>query len=357
MTPAAGTRCAGTVALVLAALGSGAEVAAGQWQEAPRLPVAVSNNAVAGVETPTGGAVFSFGGMGAGRSPADITDRSFRWDVGSGEWTEIAPLPGPPRIAATAQAVGGRIVVFGGYAVAGDGTEATSPRTDIYDPGTDVWRAGAPLPVPVDDAVSGVWRDSLVFVVSGWSDSTTVAAVQVYDPAADRWREATPFPGEPVFGHAGGVVRDALIVVDGAAMSGGAPRYALARQVWRGDIDPDDPARIRWRRLPDHPGEGLYRSGAVAVGQRLVLVGGTPRPYNYDGRGYDGRDAEPVRDAWVFDAGRELWRALDPPARTMDHRNVARAAGLLVVVGGMDDDRRVSDRVFTAPLLRLVTGG
>lgn len=343
--------------VAVAAVGVHLAPVSGQWSEAPRLPVPLSNTAVAGVELATGGSVFAFGGLGAGKRPSDITDRAFRWDVGTGAWVEIAPLPGPPRIGATAQAVGRRIYVFGGYTVADDGSEATSARTDVYDPGSDTWSRGAPVPVPVDDAVSGVWRDSLIVLVSGWSDSTTVREVQMYDPATDSWQPGTPFPGEPVFGHTGGVVRDAIVVVDGARETGGSPRYVLTRQVWRGDIAPEDPTRIRWRRLPDHPGDGLYRAGGVAVGSRLVVVGGTDRPYNYDGRGYDGRDARPVRDAWLFDLGRGVWRAQEPPARTMDHRNVARAGGLLVVVGGMDDDRRVSDRVWTAPLLDVITGG
>ena len=60
--------------------------------------------------------------------------------------------------------------------------------------------------MPVDDTVSGVWRDRLIFLVSGWSVDANVDAVQVYDPALNRWMRATPVPGIPVFGHAGGIV-------------------------------------------------------------------------------------------------------------------------------------------------------
>ena len=133
-------------------------------------------------------AVFSFLGLDSTRRWNGVVDWAFRWDLGSDRWRTVAPVPGRGRLAATAQAVRGRIYLFGGYTVAEDGSEKSLPNVDVYDPATDRWSAGAPIPVPVDDAVSGVWRDSLVFLVSGWHDRDNVADVQIYDPAADRWR-------------------------------------------------------------------------------------------------------------------------------------------------------------------------
>ncbi len=329
---------------------------AAPWQEGPALPVPVSNNAVVGVETADGPAVFSLAGIDGTLRWDGITNRVFRWNVGSDAWTEVAPAPGPRRIAATAQSVKGRIYLLGGYTVAADGSEHTLGRVDVYDPDTDRWSAGAPIPMPVDDAVSGVWRDSLVVLVSGWSDSTNVRAVQLYDPATDTWRAGTPIPGTPVFGHTGGVVRDEILYVDGVRQTDGPPRYALNRAVWRGELDPSDPARIRWSRLPDHPGPGIYRGAAAVVGTRVVLVGGTERPYNFDGLGYDGKRSEPNGVALLLDSDTGVWRRLPPPPPSMDHRGLARAAGYLVLVGGMDERGRVTGRVVYTPLLPLLTG-
>jgi hypothetical protein len=181
--------------------------------------------------------------------------------------------------------------------------------------------------------------------------------VQVYDPSADRWREATPLTGVPVFGHTGAVARDAILFVDGVEPIEGLPRYRLLRSVWRGDLDPADAGRVRWRRLPDHPGPGIYRGAATAVGSRVLLVGGTERPYNFDGVGYDGRRAEPNGVALSYDVESGVWRSLPAPIPTMDHRGLARAGGYLVLVGGIEAGGRVSARISYAPLLELLTGG
>jgi len=186
--------------------------------------------------------------------------------VGSEEWRRVADAPGPGRLASTARAVDGRIYLFGGYTVAEDGSEVSEPRVDVYDPSADAWSPAAPMPVPVDDAVSGVWRDSLIVLVSGWSDGDNVPDVQLYDPAADAWTAGTPIPGPPVFGHAGGVVGDDVVYVDGVRTTEeGEPRFRMAPGSWRGRIDPDDPTSIAWERLPDHPGPPVYRAAAGAA--------------------------------------------------------------------------------------------
>ncbi|MGQ0733900.1 MAG: galactose oxidase, partial [Acidobacteriota bacterium] len=157
-----------------------------------------------------------------------------------------------------------RVHVFGGYAVAADGRETTSPAVDIYDVRERRYTSGAPMPVPVDDTVSGVWRSRLIFLVSGWSMSDNVANVQAYDPAADRGIAATPIPGTPVFGHAGGVTGDVIVYCGGAKVQAPkTPKYAPSAECWRGDIAPSTPTRIAWRQISPHPGAPRYRAAAV----------------------------------------------------------------------------------------------
>jgi hypothetical protein len=104
------------------------------------------------------------------------------------------------------------VYLFGGYTVDSAGAERSVPGLDVWDPGANRWSAAAPMPLPVDDAVSAVWRDSLVYLVSGWHDTDNTTRVQIYDPAIDRWRDATPIPGPGVLGHAGGLVGNTRIV-------------------------------------------------------------------------------------------------------------------------------------------------
>ncbi len=329
--------------------------AASVWAAEPPLPAPVANNAVAAVSMPAGWAVFSLLGLDSTKRWDGRVSAAYRLDAGSARWRPVSAVPGEGRLASTAQAVNGKLYVFGGYTVARDGAERSVPEVDVYDPAADRWSAGAPMPVPVDDAVSGVWRDSLVYLVSGWHDRDNVNLVQIYDPALDRWTEATPIPGPPVFGHAGGVSGNTIIYVDGVRVDREPRRFALEGSSWAGEIDPADPARIRWRRLAPHPGPPLYRAAAVGVEGFVVFAGGSDNPYNYDGTGYDGEPSEPRSAVFAFEIARDRWAELTPlPVATMDHRQIARAGGRLFIVGGMTAGQTVTGRVESADLAELL---
>ncbi len=321
------------------------------WSEAPALPRPVANNAVAGLEVDGRHEVYSFMGLDSTKIWSGVHAWTFRWREGDSEWAELAPVPGPGRLAGTAQAVHGRIFVFGGYTVAEDGSEVSAPDVNVLDPRTGRWSAATPMPVPVDDAVSGVWRDSLVYLVSGWSDGANVPDVQIYDPALDAWSAATPIPGAPVFGHTGGLSGDEIVYVDGAAVGDGQPRFQLDLTSWRGRIDPDAPSRITWERLPDHPGPGLYRAAAVGMSDGVWFYAGTDNPYNYNGLGYDGAPAGARSRGFEWRAAAGEWAELPPlPVPSMDHRGLVRVGTRLMLVGGLDRARRVTSRVWIASI-------
>ena len=242
-------------------------VGPGVWTPAAPLPVPVANNAVASLPLPGGTRLFSFLGLDSTKTGAGITRRAFSYDPGSNEWREIRAVPGPAgRLAAAAAGLKGRVYLFGGYTVDPEGREVSVPDLDIYDPSSDTYAKGRPFPLPVDDAVLGVWRDSLIFVVSGWSQRDNVADVQIYDPAADTWQAATPVPGPPVFGHAGAIVGDAIVYCDGVRVDPErSPRFVMDQACYRGDIDPENPSRISWRELTRHPGPARYRMAAGAL--------------------------------------------------------------------------------------------
>jgi N-acetylneuraminic acid mutarotase len=324
-------------------------IVAQAWAAAPPLPAPLTNNAVAAHSDGVGVTVYSFLGLDSTKIWSGVTNRAFRWDVGTPAWEALPPVPGPGRLAATAQAMGDRLYVFGGYTVAEDGSERSLPHVEIYHPATATWTRGAPIPVPVDDAVSGVWRDSLVYLVSGWHDRDNVANVQIYDPAADTWTQATPIPGAPVFGHTGAVAGNTIVYIDGVRRSDDGPRYVMESSTWRGEIDPTDPRVISWSRLAQHPGPSLYRSAAVAVGRWIVFAGGTDNPYNYNGIGYDGIPARARNAVWGFDTASEEWRrGTNLPVPTMDHRGIALVGEQLIVIGGMTRDQRVTSGVVIA---------
>lgn len=328
-------------------------------ERGPSLPAPVTNNAVAVAIVGGRPRIFSFLGLGPGRDYRAITTRAFALDPAAAGWEALPDVPGAVgRIAATAQAIGQRVFVFGGYEVAADGKETTSPATDIYLVAERRYLRGAVAPVPLDDSVSGVWRDRLIYLVSGWSTDRTVSTVQAYDADADRWMAATPIPGTPVFGHAGGLVDDTLVYCGGAKMLGAAaPKYGISADCHRGDINPADPSVITWRAIASPPGPPRYRAAAgpvrTATLTGVMFVGGTGNPYNYNGIGYDGLPSEPEASTWIYDTVRDLWVAgpvLDTP--TMDHRGLVGTADASWVVGGMTRRQAVS-----AGVTRLTLGG
>ena len=93
----------------------------------------------------------------------------------------------------------------------------------------DRWFRGEDIPVPVDDSVAGVYRDRYIYLVSGWSKTDAVRDVQVYDAQKNVWSKATPIPGTPVFGHAGAVVGDTIVYVDGAHKNPAGNRAQVRR--------------------------------------------------------------------------------------------------------------------------------
>jgi hypothetical protein len=321
------------------------------WSVAPgpALPVPVANNAVVAAIVDGRPQIFSFLGLGAGRDYAAITTGAFALDPVAGRWERLPDVPGAVgRLAATAQSVGSRVFVFGGYSVAADGKETTSPAVDIYLPAERRYLRGADAPVPLDDTVSGLWRQRLIYLVSGWSTDRTMPIVQAYDPERDQWLAATPIPGTPVFGHAGGLIDDTIVYCGGAKMLAPAtPKYGPSSECHRGDIDPTDPRVISWRAIAAHPGPPRYRAAAGPVrsvmSTGIMFVGGTTNPYNYNGIGYDGRPAEPEGSSWIYDIGRDTWIAgpiVEAP--TMDHRGLVSAAGDLWIVGGFGRGQAVS---------------
>ncbi|MEM6290861.1 MAG: hypothetical protein AAGA54_06330 [Myxococcota bacterium] len=281
-------------------------------------------------------------GLGPGRTFSDVLSTSL---VGGAEgWSSAPSLPvAQGRLAATAQWLGDTAYVFGGYTVAADGAEVSTPQ--VYALHEDRWSVATSMPVPVDDAVSGVWRDGVV-LVSGWHDRDNVAATQYFVPG-EGWRTLPAFPGEPVFGHAGGVVRDTLVTCDGVGVdrSRAQPFFAVAQchALALGESPP------RWRAVEHHGRPARYRVAAGPLERHgwIVFAGGTGRPYNYDGVGYDGIPATAQREAFAYEVSTGAWIELPPlPRGSMDARGLIEVDGALWLVGGMHDGGVVHDEVW-----------
>jgi len=101
-------------------------------REVKRVPTA--NNAVAAAVVDGKAWIVSVLGIGAGKDHLAITQRAFALDVAAGRWEPLPDVPGEKgRIAPTAQALGVRVYIFGGYSVAADGAEVSEPAVDVLD--------------------------------------------------------------------------------------------------------------------------------------------------------------------------------------------------------------------------------
>lgn len=309
----------------------------------PPLPVPHANNAVAQVSVDGKTVLLSFMGLKSGKSHADVSKQAFMYTEGDEAWARLPDVPVPDgRLAATAVGVGEAAFLFGGYTVAEDGSEVSTIENFRFDARTMLYDPLPAMPVPVDDAVSFVYADRYIYLVSGWHDTANVRDVQVFDIVMNSWFTATDYPGTPVFGHAGGIVGNRFVIADGTALFGtrgaGDRRFETVNEGWMGTIDETDPSVIKWQRLPQLPGRGNYRMGGAgdAAGNRVLFVGGTSNAYNYSGIGYNGEPSKPTAHVFAWDFAADNWVAYkDKPVPSMDHRGLVKLGHSWFTVGGM----------------------
>lgn len=331
----------------------------------PPLPQARSNHAWA-MRTDSQGPIWlSLTGIGTGKTWQDLQAGGYWWRAGQQQWQTLpAPPGGAGRLAAQLVSADGAFWFFGGYTVAEDGTEVSTPDVFRVEPGTNsrAYQAQPGMPVPVDDAVALVHEDHWVYLISGWHDVGNVNLSQLFDTQSGRWNQAEPWPGAPVFGHAGAIAASQMVICGGAKIrypparrapsTEAKPRdFIMSEECWLGRIQANDPRRINWQSIATMPGGPRYRAAAAATkidGVDWVLFfGGTLNPYNYDGIGYDGQPALPVASVVGFNLEQKAWFCFkDLSQPSMDHRHVARLDNdRFVLLGGMDRQQQVLNGV------------
>lgn len=313
-----------------------------------KLPVPISNNAVAYVNVNGDNQFYSFNGLTAGKTFQDITNKAFVWRLG--QWHELSvPAAQLPVLASTAVTVNQQIYLYGGYTVAADHTEKSIPNGWQIDAKTDEWKALPAMPTPVDDAVALVYKERYIYLISGWHDVDNVDLVQVFDTQSKTWFQATPFPLPPVFGHAGGIINNQMLVCDGVKVVKieDKKQFLSSPVCAMGQINTEDFTQIEWQEVTHHSGTAYYRMAAVGNEENEILFfGGSDNPYNYDGIGYNKIPAKPSNQIRSYDVKSQQWtlKDTDLPA-SMDHRGLLKTPQGMVVLGGMQAHQQVTDRV------------
>ncbi len=318
------------------------------------LPEPIANNAVAVADGPDGPTLYSFNGLKSGKQWSDASKSAFACVIASESCSALPDVPIPEgRLASAAVTVAGKIYIFGGYSVAEDGEEASTPEVIVFDPQDNSYTRVSDMPLPVDDMVALPYRNRYIYLISGWHDEGNVNTVQLYDTQFDTWSEASEFPGTAVFGHAGGLSNNSIIIADGVAVApdlvNGKRKFVEAPFVWRGDINPGNPELIDWKPVEAHPGTPRYRMAAMGDNSRgqVIFAGGGDNPYNYDGIGYDGVPAKPAGRIFAYDLKSDGWQELGRLAEpSMDHRSLVKSGSDYYILGGMDSEQNVLSRIM-----------
>jgi hypothetical protein len=341
------------------------------------MPMKITNNAVCEGWLGTNPYMFSFGGIDSSLIWSGITQKTFRYNIYSDIWDTIPALPDTlGKIASVASRIKDTIYIIGGYHVLQNGNEISSNKVHRYVIPTNTYLTdGASIPIPIDDQVQAVWKDSLIFVVTGWSNTTNVADVQIYNPYTNTWVTGTPVPGTgnyKVFGGTGTIVGDTIYYYGGASTGFNFPATNSFR---KGYIDPLNPTSINWLPALSVTGTPGYRyaaiRGNVSVNngglRPVTFIGGAGTSYNYNAIAYNGSGiVAPSNQIVTYDYGINTIFSSPTVLDTcpnfastrlsMDHRGVAEfgegistfsGSGYYVYMcGGIDTNQQVTDATY-----------
>lgn len=231
------------------------------------------------------------------------------------QWESRAPMP-LPRTEVAAAAVGGEIVVVGGFTSDG----GASRRADAYSPARDSWRRLPDLPVGVHHAML-VGAGGKSHLIGGYNASgTPLRTMFVLDRGA--WRALTRMPYARA--AAGAAVAGRFIVV-----AGGVTLVAGARRLARSALSFDLRTR-RWSLVAGPtPREHL---GATSFGGTVYAVAGRT----------SGLDTNTLHFE-SYRPGDRAWRRLQPAPDARGGTGAAALAGQVVSVGGEEPGGTIAE--------------
>jgi N-acetylneuraminic acid mutarotase len=320
------------------------------------MPKRMSNNPVAAAKVSGQTFVYTFGGLDSTKTQAGIHKKSFKFDVATNTWSNLPDLPDVNgKLAAAASTVKNKIYIIGGYYVQPNGNETSSNFVHVFDPVTDTYLPNAAnIPVAIDDQAQAVWRDSLIYVVTGWSNTTNVANVQILDAQNNNWLVGTSVPNNlqyKVFGSSATIIGDTIYYVGGASTGTNFPLQQVLR---KGVINPTNPTQITWSTLPaiNLPSTpfATYRNAMFNNAGKLFAIGGSTITYNYNGLEYsNGAVVSPtgyIQYGLQNTAG-AVYSNASLPTPLMDLRNVVQIdSNSFLVCGGMTTGASVINKTF-----------
>ncbi len=202
----------------------------GEWKELPPMPVELNHIQLAAAR----GDLYVLGGLTAHLAETAATGRAWRFDIESNRWSKLPPLP-TPRGAAGAVTIGDRIYVVGGVV-----DEQRKTTLEAYDLDTGRWESLAPMQSPRDHLGAATLDGKLYALGGRRGNAVALDDFERYDPASDRW-ERLPGPPEATAGFGFEAANGRLVASGGENL-----RYrVLTGRTWA-----FDPATREWVALP-----------------------------------------------------------------------------------------------------------
>jgi hypothetical protein len=269
------------------------------------------------------GRVLVVGGFGREGQPPLPSAEIF--DPSSGRWAATGDLSLGRGGHAAASMGDGRVLVAGGWV----GPSTYTDTTEIFDPSTGEFSPGPRLPHAVDGLSAAPLPDGCVLVVGG-QIRPEVATGKASKICPDGTVTEVGSLGTPRFKH--GVV---ALASGRVLVVGGTPDDTTLLS----STEVFDPAARRFRPGP-HMGSGRYKltDAVVALpggGDRAVVAGG--------GEGVEVLDVDASRSTSI--------EALDGGRRSFSTLGIT--DGRLVLVGGYDEDIRLTRTYASVPLADL----
>ena len=189
------------------------------WSEKAALPI----RSASGVSGVIDGKLYVLTGTcattdPAGECPLGATQRLYRYDPSTDEWTRLTDCPNK-HVSGAGGVVQGRFYVAGGQDLGPENPMQYSNKLDVYDPVTDTWASLSPMPTGRVNVASAILGDK-VYILGGDDGSTVFDIVEAYDPIADVWTTRAPLLMARSR-HGAGVIRNAAGGLRLLALGGG----------------------------------------------------------------------------------------------------------------------------------------
>ncbi len=319
--------------------------------EIGQLPEPVANNAVCEGFVGTTPYLYSFGGIDTTKIYSGIHLHAYRVNTITGVSEVLPDLPDTlGKVAAGASRVNDTIYIIGGYHVFNNGHELSSNKVHRFNVSTNSYLTDAiNIPTAIDDHVQAVWRDSLIYVITGWSNNTNVPHVQIYNPTTNTWATGTATPNNnnyKSFGASGTIIGDTIYYFGGASLGFNFPAQ---NQLRKGVINPNDPTDISWDYEVIDPQIKGYRMACTSIGNQIHWLGGSDVTYNFDGIAYNGSGGvTPNNRDLYLDTDHNLgWVTNYTQNYPMDLRGIANVSTTeKYIAGGMLAQQIVTDKVY-----------